>query len=383
MIAPAYSRAASEEAVFWRSCAQLLEAENARLAAQNATLAGTVAAQREQLAALKQRVVTLSRMLFGSSNEKSGPGKPETGGDGLAAGGGDDGPGDGGRAGSGRRGQRPGSAGHGRRRHEHLEAEERVHDLPGDQRCCPQCGRPYAPMGEDVSEQLSWRVRVWRVVHRRRKYARRCRCPMPAVRAAPAPPRLTARGLFSVEFCVNLLIAKFALGLPFNRVIAMLSFQGLELAPGTLAGVAQRLDGLLAPLAAAIAARWPSVNVRGAVAGRIPHSSTIATYLRDTPPRTGHHRGDGVRGLRPVGGLRADKHEIEATDTSRSATGPGSQHGVRPPSEPDVPDFRGIRLSSAHRVRRARRPAWMSSWQFTNYLQRGAASRISRTSPSC
>ena len=110
-------------------------------------------------------------------------------------------------------------------------------------------------MGEDVSEQVSWRVRVWRVVHRRRKYARRCRCPVPAVRTAPGPPQLIGKGLFSTEFCVNLLIAKYALGLPFNRVIAMLSFQGLELSPGTLAGVARRLDGLLAPLAAAITAR--------------------------------------------------------------------------------------------------------------------------------
>ena len=43
--------------------------------------------------------------------------------------------------------------------------------------------------------------------------------------------------------------------LPFNRVIAMLAFQGLQVAAGTLAGVARRLDGLLAPLAGAIAAR--------------------------------------------------------------------------------------------------------------------------------
>lgn len=96
---------------------------------------------------------------------------------------------------------------------------------------------------------------MWRVVHRRRKYARSCRCPVPAVRTAPGPPKLTGRGLFSTEFCVNLLTAKYALGLPFNRVIAMLAFQGLEVAPGTLAGVARRLNGLLAPLAAAIAAR--------------------------------------------------------------------------------------------------------------------------------
>jgi hypothetical protein len=78
---------------------------------------------------------------------------------------------------------------------------------------------------------------------------------VPAVVTAPAPAKVIGRGLFTTEFCVNLLIAKYQLGLPFNRVIAMLGFQGLEVAPGTLAGVARRLDGLLAPLAAAIAAR--------------------------------------------------------------------------------------------------------------------------------
>ncbi|MGH3304387.1 MAG: hypothetical protein ACRDOK_22450 [Streptosporangiaceae bacterium] len=118
----------------------------------------------------------------------------------------------------------PGSAGHGRRRHEHLETEERVHDLPRDQRRCPRCGRPYECFGEDASEQVSWQVRVVRIVCRRRKYRRACRCPVPAVLTAPGPPRLIGGGLFTTEFCVNLLIARYALGLPFNRVIAMLSF---------------------------------------------------------------------------------------------------------------------------------------------------------------
>lgn len=254
MVAPACSRSAAEEAAFWRERAGLLAAENTRLAAENATLAATVEAQRQQVEALRQRVVTLSRMLFGTSSEKSGPGQHDGGGEGPA--GDDDSQARSGHlAGRRRRGQRPGSAGHGRRRHEHLDAEEHVHDLPEDQRRCPRCGRPYQLLGEDVSEQVSWRVRVWRVVHRRRKYARRCRCPVPAVLTAPGPPQLTVRSLFTSEFCVNLLVAKYALGLPFNRVIAMLSFQGLQVAPGTLAGVARRLGQLLAPLAAAIAAR--------------------------------------------------------------------------------------------------------------------------------
>src|SRR5216683_92336 len=212
MMAPVCSGSAADEAVFWRERAGSLAAENVRLAAENTTLAGTVAVQREQIAALKQRVVTLSRMLFGTSSEKGDPGRPEAGGgDGDGPGGGGDGRGDGGRA--------------------------------------------YELFGEDASEQVSWRVRVWRIVHRRRKYARSCRCPVPAVVTAPGPAKLTGRGLFTTEFCVNLLVAKYALGLPFNRVIAMLSFQGLEVAPGTLAGVARRLDILLAPLAGAIAAR--------------------------------------------------------------------------------------------------------------------------------
>src|SRR5713226_6498307 len=114
MMAPVCSGSAADEAVFWRERAGSLAAENVRLAAENTTLAGTVAVQREQIAALKQRVVTLSRMLFGTSSEKGDPGRPEAGGDGDGPGGGGDGRGDGGGAGEGRRGQRPGSAGHGR-----------------------------------------------------------------------------------------------------------------------------------------------------------------------------------------------------------------------------------------------------------------------------
>src|SRR5487761_1605202 len=255
MVAPACTRSAFEEAEFWRSCAQRLGAENEQLAAENTTLAGTVAAQREQITALRQRVVTLSRMLFGKSSEKSGPGQQDAGGDGPAGGGDDSRGGSGRPAGGRRRGQRPGSAGHGRRRREHLDSEEYIHDIPEDQRRGPRGGHPYQLLGGDASEQVSWRVRVWRVVVRRRKYARSCRCPVPAVVTAPGPPKLTGRGGVSTEFCVNLLIAKYALGLPFNRVIAMLSFQGLQVAPGTLAGVARRLDEFLAPLAAAITAR--------------------------------------------------------------------------------------------------------------------------------
>src|SRR6266704_3379326 len=67
-----------------------------------------------------------------------------------------------------------------------------------------------------------------------------------------------------------------------SRAIAMLSFQGLDVAPGTLAGVARRLDQLLAPLAAAIAAR-------NAVAGRA-HADETSWRVFGQPADNGGNR---------------------------------------------------------------------------------------------
>jgi hypothetical protein len=46
-----------------------------------------------------------------------------------------------------KRGQQPGTKGHGRRRHEQLSINEEFHELPAEQRCCPRCGLPYAEIG--------------------------------------------------------------------------------------------------------------------------------------------------------------------------------------------------------------------------------------------
>ena len=222
MAAPVCTRSVSQEAAFWRSRAEFWEAEATRLAAENATLAGTVEAQRQQVEGLRQRVVTLSRMWSGTSSEKDPPAGGMRGpvmaapvvalpaGEAIAA-----------VSCRGRRGMAGACMSIWRPR-SRSTTSRRVSGAARD------AAGPDEPFGEDVSEQVSWRVRVWRRAHRRRKYARCCRCPVPAVRTAPGPAKLIDRGLFTTEFCVNLLIAKYALGLPFNRVIAMLAFQGLE-----------------------------------------------------------------------------------------------------------------------------------------------------------
>lgn len=150
------------------------------------------------------------------------------------------------------RGQRPGRPGHGRRRYEHLPVDEVVVEPEVSLLRCKSCGLPFVPFGEDSSEQIDWQVVVRRVRHRRPRYWRTCRCPGRTVVQAPPPPKVVPKGLFTVGFIVHLVIYRFEVGLPVQRVIALLAMEGLELSAGTLAGVLRAVGELLKPLAAAI-----------------------------------------------------------------------------------------------------------------------------------
>ena len=138
-----------------------LEAETAALRAEKAELTARVAELAGQVARLQESVTTLSGLLFGSSSEKGGSPSRGNGRDG------------GGRpGGAGKRGQRPGGPGHGRRDYSHLETEERVIDVDAGQRCCAECGEPFEFLGTEDSEQVDWQVKITRIVWRRRRYRR-------------------------------------------------------------------------------------------------------------------------------------------------------------------------------------------------------------------
>ncbi len=241
--------------VGWRAEAGRLRAENAVLAAENVVLRAESAGYRAriadlegQVAALAAKVATLARLAFGKSSEKKtakGPAAGDGGADGTPPGG------DTGR----RRGQRPGSRGHGRRDYSHLPGREEIHDVPEDQRACPRCGTPYSWFAEDTCEQIDWEVRLIRITHRRPAYRQACRCPVPGVISAPPVPKAITGGRFTTGFLARLLAGKFVLARPAHRIAAALSFDGLEIAEGTLAGVFAALAPLLAPLAAAITGR--------------------------------------------------------------------------------------------------------------------------------
>ena len=228
----------------------------------------------EENDALRAKVAALGEIAFGGSERHGGPRRDDDGALGDLdddCSGGEDreeppGPDSGtdGEAGNGeekadgrRRGQRRGRSGHGRRRYEDLEVRVVVHDLDEDDRCCAGCGRAYEAIpGEEVSSEISWRVVVYRIEHRRRRYRRSCGCETsPVLLVAPVPAKVIPKGLLSTLAIASLLVQKFALARPVNKIIASLSMCGLELSPGSLAGVLQRVGVLLAPLSKAIATR--------------------------------------------------------------------------------------------------------------------------------
>jgi len=258
------------EAGYWRARAGRAEALVAELRAENAGLTARVAELAGQVARLQESVTTLSGLLFGSSSEKGGSPSRKTGREG------------GGRpGGTGKRGQRPGGPGHGRRDYSHLETVERVIDVDAGQRCCAVCGKAFESIGTEDSEQIDWQVTITRIVWRRRRYRRRCSHPGPVTVCAPAAARPVPKGLFTAGFLARLAYEKHVLGRPVHRIVQALAADGLEVAAGTLCGALKQVAPLIAPWAEAIAAH-------GRTAGHVHADETSWQVFEDIADKDGH-----------------------------------------------------------------------------------------------
>jgi transposase len=243
-----------------------------------------LAAAESRIEELIGQVAVLSRMLFGRSSEKAETGSGET----TEPGG--SGPQEGEQAAEGngvgggpkpKRGQRPGSVGHGRRDYSHLDSREEIHDVAPEQRTCPDCGRPFEALGFEGSEQVDWSVTITRIVHRHKRYRRACACPGPRTVTAPPAPRPIAKGLFTAGFLARLLFSKYVLGQPVTRIVRHLAAEGLDVAEGTLAGNLKALADLLEPLETAIRAR-------NAAAVHVHADETTWRVYEQTEGKTGH-----------------------------------------------------------------------------------------------
>lgn len=275
MSASTVSRSPSEtEAEFvWRERALRAEAENVLLKER-------LVAAETRLVELGEQVAVLSRMLFGRSSEKTAAGGgPDPVDDGAQAPpGGDSGAG---ASEAPKRGQRPGSKGHGRRDYSHLNTREETHDVPAGERTCRCCGQAFQVLGSESSEQIDWQVTITRIMHRRLRYRRACDCPGPrTVIAAPAPNPIS-KGRFTHRFLARLLYQKYLLGLPVHRIVKALTADGLDVAEGTLSGALNALGSLLKPLS-------DEITARNAAAGHIHADETSWRVYEKTEGKDGH-----------------------------------------------------------------------------------------------
>lgn len=209
------------EANYWRT-------QHARLVQREAALKAQVERLEAQLRDLNQR-------LYGKKSEKS------TGSEAL---------GKANPVNPRKRGQQPGSQGHGRSDRSIVPVVVEVHDLSERAKPCPQCGEALAPFpGVETCDIIEVQVQAYRRRIQRPRYQKRCRCPqLPGIVTAPPAPRVIPKSPLGVSVWTMVLLDKYLYSRPTHRLCQELEHHGLHVSQGTITDGLQRLKGLFEPL---------------------------------------------------------------------------------------------------------------------------------------
>src|SRR5215472_15079982 len=209
------------EANYWR-------AQHARLVQREAALKAQVEALEAQLRDLTQRLYGKKSERFAGSEAlgKSQPANPR------------------------KRGQQPGSQGHGRSDHSMLPVVVEVHDVSEAAKHCPQCGEGLAPVpGVEACDIIEVQVQAHMRRIQRPRYQKTCRCPQVAgIVTAPPAPRVIPKSPLGVSVWTMVLLDKYLYSRPTHRLCQELAPHGLHVSPGTITDGLQRLVGLFEPL---------------------------------------------------------------------------------------------------------------------------------------
>ena len=274
--------------------------------AQHARAKSEIEKLRQEAILKDAKIKDLQNRLFGKKSEKTSALKSEK-------------DGQGGTPSKRRRGQQPGSVGHGRTRRPDLPIVPDESDLTEEERSCPTCGLPYlsTPALDEHSDVIEVEVRAYARHIRRPAYTRNpgCLCEdTPAILTAPPPLRLIPRSNYAVSFWVEVILGKYRYGQPSNRYLQDLADQGLPVSPGTLAGGLQALAPLFEPVLEALyckqmseqlfhndETRWEVfVDLPGKVGTRwylwVTRSPSVVFYLLD-PSRSAAVPGAHFAGL--------------------------------------------------------------------------------------
>jgi transposase len=191
---------------------------------------------KSKIAERDAEIKKLKKKLFGKKSEggKGGKGK--------------------GKGKGGKKGQKPGSQGHGRKRDEDLPVEEQIVEC--DDRFCKTCGKEYAELGStEDSETTEVEVKAHIRKIKRKRYKRKCKCKKsPEFITAPKPPvKPIAKGKYGVSVWTLVILHKYLWQIPTHRLLQQLRNVGLKnIAPGTINGGLKTLAPIFRTLAEAI-----------------------------------------------------------------------------------------------------------------------------------
>ncbi len=197
-----------------------------------------VEALKKTIEEQKGKIRDLRNRLFGKKSEKKVTAKKEEGAEGKK----DPKPT------KRKRGQQPGSKGHGRTKHQNLPCVKEPVDFP-EPPTCPKCGLVYTPDESKESEIIEVEVKAYKRIIVRSCMKKGCSCKgVPSTVTAPMPPKVIPKSQYGISIWENVLLTKYLYSQPTNRLLNQYKEMGLPISGGTIAGGLQVLMVLFKPV---------------------------------------------------------------------------------------------------------------------------------------
>jgi len=149
-----------------------------------------------------------------------------------------------------KRGGQRGTSRSGPKHHDGLPIDENV-DHALNEACCSECGESWIEINTKESDEVVVSVRAYRRRHRRKKYGHVCKTKGRWVtKTAPGANRLFRNSMYGISFWVFLLVGRYVLHIPTNRLRMQLQQHNLMVSLGTITGGFKRIAKLIKPLIA-------------------------------------------------------------------------------------------------------------------------------------
>ena len=156
-----------------------------------------------------------------------------------------------------KRGQQPGSPGHGRRDYATLPVVVEVRDLSTEEKRCPRCGEAFRPFpAPEISTIIEVQVQAHVRRIQRQRYHKGCHClPLPGIVTAPPAPRLIPKSPIGVSVWTEVMLDKYLYGRPTARLCQALQHHGVPLSQGTVTDGLRKITPLFESVVQALRER--------------------------------------------------------------------------------------------------------------------------------